>query len=168
MKELEIRIIETIVLLITFLVVRYFTHKSINYHSHSKRFTDQRKELVKKILNWLLYTLATILVTSIWGIDQKELAFFISSLLTVIGVAFVAQWSVLSNITTGVIMFFNSTLKINESVTILDKDFEISGKVLNIGMFATQILTENYGMVSIPNNLLMQKMISHNSEEENL
>ena len=50
---------------------------------------------------------------------------FLGSVLTVVGVAFFAQWSLLSNITSSIIIFFNHPVKLNDSIVILEgKDYD--------------------------------------------
>lgn len=49
----------------------------------------------------------------IWGIAPAQLGGYIASLFTVVGIAFLAQWSVVSNITSTLIIFLiiKSTLE---------------------------------------------------------
>jgi hypothetical protein len=49
--------------------------------------------------------LALIAVILIWGVQAKDIIIAISSITTVVGVAMFAQWSILSNITSGIICF---------------------------------------------------------------
>jgi hypothetical protein len=48
--------------------------------------------------------LALIAVILIWGVQAKDIIIAIS-ITTVVGVAMFAQWSILSNITSGIILF---------------------------------------------------------------
>jgi len=50
---------------------------------------------------------AIILLTGVWGFKQNEIALFASTILTAIGIgiAFFAQWSLLSNITSSILFF---------------------------------------------------------------
>lgn len=98
-------------------------------------------------------------VLIVWGVDQTELAFFVSSVLTVIGIALFAQWSILSNITSGMILFFNHSVKLDDTVSVIDKDYQIVGRVSDIGLFFVILKTEEDEKVSIPNNVFVQKMI---------
>ena len=101
----------------------------------------------------------------IWGVDQKELLFFISSMLTVIGIAFFAQWSIISNITSTVIIFFNHPARIGDAVTVMDKDFQIKGRTSDIGVFFIIIKTDEGEKVTIPSNTFIQKMVKWKSME---
>lgn len=91
---------------------------------------------------------------------------FVTSILTVIGVAFFAQWSILSNITAGIIVFFSSPFRIGDTIKILDKDYPIEAKIIDIKSFYTLLKTAEGEQISLPNNLLLQKGIVIVSEEE--
>ncbi len=62
--------------------------------------------VIIKYFNSLLNILFVIFIILMWGVDTTQLFGFVGAAITFIGVAFFAQWSVLSNFTAGVIMFF--------------------------------------------------------------
>jgi small-conductance mechanosensitive channel len=67
---------------------------------------------------------------------------FITSVLAVIGIALFAQWSILSNISSALIIFISHPVKLGESITIIDKEFDITGRVSDIGLFYVIMKTE--------------------------
>lgn len=97
----------------------------------------------------------------IWGVKQSELAVFVGSILTIVGVALFAQWSLLSNITSSIILFFGHSVKIGDTISIMEtKDYEIRGEVLNIGLFFTKIkLVDSEDEITLPNNIFILKTI---------
>ncbi|MCC7454474.1 MAG: mechanosensitive ion channel, partial [Crocinitomix sp.] len=84
------------------------------------------------------------------------------SIVTILGVAFFAQWSHLSNITSGIIIFFNTATKIGDEIKIMDKDVEIEGEIFDIGLMFFKIRTRDDEIISIPNNMVLQKAIKTN------
>lgn len=70
-----------------------------------------------------------------WGFDRAELAIFLGSTLAVLGIALFAQWSILANVTAGIILFFNHFIKLGNTITVIDKDYEVEGRVSDIGLF---------------------------------
>ncbi len=107
----------------------------------------------------MLLTILTVFLMIIWGVDQSELLLFLSTVLTILGVAFFAQWSIISNITSTLIIFFNHPIKIGDYLTIMDKDYQIEGKLSDIGIFFIIIKTKENKKITIPSNVFMQKMI---------
>lgn len=100
-----------------------------------------------------------IILISIFGVNKSELALFVGSVLTVIGIALFAQWSILSNITSGVIIFFNHYVKLEDTLVIMDKEYEIEGKIVDIGLFFVILETKEKEQISIPNSVFLHKMI---------
>lgn len=155
----NLQIIETGVIVAVYFILRILIYRSIDKIGTKNSTTKTRSKIVKKVVNLALLSIVTAVVFSIFGVDRSELALFIGSLLTVVGIAFFAQWSILANITSGIIIFFNHTVKLDDTLTILDKDFEIEGRISDIGLFFVILKTKEGEQVSIPNSLFLQKMI---------
>ncbi len=100
------------------------------------------------------------MLSAIWGLKQNEIAVFVSTILTVLGIAFFAQWSLLSNITSGLILFFNHPLKIGDTIKVIDKEYSIEGEVSDLTYFFIHLKTNNKETITIPNSILLQKSIS--------
>ncbi|HUH25877.1 MAG TPA: mechanosensitive ion channel domain-containing protein [Flavobacterium sp.] len=94
-----------------------------------------------------------------WGVDTDKLLSFFGAAMTFIGVALFAQWSVLSNFTAGMIMFFAFPFKIGDRIRIHDKDFPIEAEIDDIKAFHTILITEEGERISYPNNLFLQKSV---------
>ena len=105
-------------------------------------------------------SICIIVVFLIWGVNQADLFVFVGSVLTVVGVAFFAQWSILSNITSSLIIFFKHPVRLGDSIALLEgKDYVIEGKVTNIGLFFVTLLTPDDEEITLPNNIFIQKSI---------
>ena len=149
--------IATIVALVIFMILRYLVNTIIDNIGKTSEFAESRTQLVKKYIDYFIYMLALLVIISIWGIKPEQIFLFISSVLTVIGVAFFAQWSILSNITAGIILFFSSPFKIGNVIKIMDKDYPIEAKIIDIRSFYTLLKTAKGEEITFPNNLLLQK-----------
>jgi len=103
---------------------------------------------------------ATILLSAIWGLKQNEIDVFVGTILTALGIAFFAQWSLLSNITSSLLLFFNHPVKIGDTLKVLDKDYPCEGVVSDLTYFFVHLKNENGEIITIPNSLLLQKSVS--------
>ena len=130
---LSIELIETAIVILLMIVAQFISNRAINNALKRFRFTLQRRRLITKLINFIVFLLSAIAIVAIWGIDQSELFLFLSSVVTIIGIAFFAQWSLLSNMTSALILFFNHPVKIGDSIEIFDKDFPVKGTIKNIG-----------------------------------
>jgi len=70
-----------------------------------------------------------------------------------VGVAFFAQWSILSNITSSEIIFFSHPVRIDDVV------ITMAGKVMDIVLFFVTLKTAEGQEITLPNNIFMQKMV---------
>lgn len=121
---------------------------------------EHRTNLVIKYLHVLTNIMALIACIIIWGVQPKDIIIAVSSITTVVGVAMFAQWSILSNITSGIILFFSFPFRIGDVIKIHDKDFPIIAEIEDIRAFHITLKTIEGEMIIYPNNLLFQKGIS--------
>lgn len=119
-----------------------------------------RTRLIFKYINVLVSFIAFFSLLLIWGIEVRELILLFSSVFAVIGIALFAIWSVLSNITSGVIMFFSCPYKIGDKIQIHDKDFPITAIIEDIKAFQLHLRTDEDELITYPNNLILQKSVT--------
>ncbi|WP_442786909.1 mechanosensitive ion channel domain-containing protein [Flavobacterium suncheonense] len=162
-------IVATTITIIFFILARFFTAKIIRRFAEVSETIDHRRtNLVIKYIHILIGMLTVIILFTIWGIKAEHVVLFASSISAFIGVAMFAQWSILSNITAGIILFFNFPFKIGDVILIHDKDFPVEGEIIDITAFHALLKTKNGERVTYPNNLLIQKgitIIQQNSDE---
>jgi small-conductance mechanosensitive channel len=155
-----LKIIQTAIVLVVLIIMHIATRRVINNMLKKFHFTLQRRKLTLRMINLLLTIVSIVFISAIWGVRQADIVVFISSVMAILGIAFVAQWSLLSNITAGLILFFNHPLKIGDRIKILEKDFVIEGIVNDITFFFIHIKTDNKEKITISNTVILQKTIS--------
>ena len=159
-QEFSKELIASGILLVVLTLLRIGTTKLVLRYAKTNHTIEHRSTLVVKYLHLFLYILAAIALIIIWGVQPKDITWALSSITTVVGVALIAQWSILSNITSGIILFFSFPFKIGDVIKIHDKDFPIIGEITDIGAFHVFLKTNEGEEVIYPNNLLLQKGIS--------
>ncbi len=155
----KIQIIETVIAFTVYVIIKILIHRYIDRIVSSNVSAKKRSKIVKKAINLIVLSIFLIVLFSIFGVNQSELAVFIGSVLTVMGIALFAQWSILSNITSGVIIFLNHSAKLDDIITIVDKDYEIEGRISDIGLFFVILKTADNEQIDIPNSVFLNKMI---------
>lgn len=158
-----LKVIESAAVLLIFYFIKFIITKLVNRSALNFEYQSGRVNVFKKMIRFILILVMAIVLMAIWGVKQADIALFISSILTVLGIAFFAQWSILSNITSSVIIFFNHPITIGDSLTVMDKDYQIEGEIFDIGIFFITIKTTANEMVTVPSSVLMQKMIKRNT-----
>ncbi|MCV9928164.1 mechanosensitive ion channel family protein [Flavobacterium sp. LS1R49] len=153
-------IFATGILIVIMVSIRVVITQIIRKYAKKEHFLEHRTNLIIKYINLLTNTLFIIGLFVIWGVQTQDIFLTVSSIATVIGVAMFAQWSILSNITSGIILFFSFPFKIGDSIKIHDKDFPIEAEIEDINAFHVSLKTKEGEKIIYPNNLLLQKGIS--------
>ncbi len=164
MEAYKIELIESAVVLIAYVIIKLAITKSVDKVAIKFTYQKPRVKIIKKLINFFLFLINLGFLLFIWGVDQRELIFFISSLLTILGIAFFAQWSIISNITATLILFFNHPAKIGDTICVQDKDYPIEGRIHDIGVFFVTIKTAEGDKITIPSNIFMQKMVKRKAD----
>ncbi len=157
MDLLYVRIIETLITILVLAAIRRFVSNIIRKRLQAADFGDNRAKLTINMFNVIYLALLVIILAGIWGLHGDQVIHFIGAALTVVGIGFFAQWSLLSNITSGLILFFNHPLKIGDYLSIVDKDFPLEGRVENITLFFIYIRDKEDRVFSISNTVMIQK-----------
>ena len=155
------KIIESLIIIILFVFLKVMITNSLRKIRIKYGFQKSRVIIINRIITFILYATAIVIIAFIWGVDEKQLLVYISSFLTILGIAFFAQWSILSNITAGLILYINYPVKIGDSITVLEKDNNVSGEIKDIGAFFITLKTKEGELITMPNAMILQKNIRY-------
>jgi small-conductance mechanosensitive channel len=150
----------TVVLVFVYLISKFFIAKIVKKFSSKSLKYASRTQVIIKYINILLFILFLIFIFLIWGIKTEHLALAFSSIFAAFGVAMFASWSLLSNITSGVIIFFTAPFHIGDIIKIHDKDFPFEAIIIDIKGFHIYLETQNGESVVIPNSVFFTKSVS--------
>ncbi|MEO6348772.1 MAG: mechanosensitive ion channel domain-containing protein [Aquaticitalea sp.] len=159
-KNYQIELITTGFLLIFLLVVRFIITTLITKISRRRGINLARIHLMNRYVSVALFLIALVIIPFVFGTQAHDLAVVFSSVFAVIGIGLFAIWSILSNITSGIIMFFSFPYKVGDKIQIHDKDFPIQGIIEDIRAFQLHLRLDNGDLVTYPNNLMLQKAVT--------
>ena len=154
------RIIISAIVIILLPIIKFVIKKVVTKYGRLLQIQEMRIGLVKRVFSILLNITFLFTFAMVWGVEPGNLMVGLSSILAFIGVALFAQWSVLSNVTAGIIMFFTAPFRIGDRINIIDKDIPITATIENIHSFYTHIRTDDNELIVIPNNIFLQKVVS--------
>jgi len=157
-------LIYSLIILIVIVVLKFLFTTAVRKVSKISDFNPVRTNLIIKFINIALTIIAIVALTLVWSVNYQDLGVMLSSVFAVIGVALFAQWSILSNITAGVILFFSFPFKIGNTIRILDKELldpnnsDLDQFVIeDIKAFHLHLRRSNGEILNYPNNLVLQK-----------
>ena len=165
----KIQIIETLAVLGVYIIAFYITRSIINNALKRTQLERSRRKMTIKAVQLFTSIAALIILTGIWGLKQNEIALFASTILTALGIAFFAQWSLLSNVTSSILIFFNHPVKLGDTIKVLHKDHDYEGEVTELTYFFVHLKTKDNKIITIPNSHLFEKSFSieSNTEKQN-
>lgn len=155
-------LIGTIATLAILIIARYVLSKIIRKVGRIGDLNLVRTNLIIKYVSYGITTIGLVSLILIWGVNIRELGLIISSVFAVIGVALFAQWSILSNVTAGIILFFSFPFKIGDRIRIMDKELDYEGDYIieDIRAYHLHLRKNNNELITYPNNLILQKAVS--------
>jgi small-conductance mechanosensitive channel len=124
-----------------------------------KDVAASRIKYLTKTGNIALFVTFVFVICLILGLGYGEVSLFLSSVFAVIGVALFAQWSILSNITASMVIFFGFPYRVGDAIKVTDSDFDLSGTVEEISLFHVLIRNQEGNLITYPNNLILQKPV---------
>ena len=159
-------IFQTIILLILLIVLILVVKEAVKKFTRIKAIDINRRKVILKLNYLLIYIIFGTVLAAIWGVEYRQLVVFMSSILAVLGVGFFAQWSILSNLTASVILFFNHPVRIGDRIKVIDKDFNYIGKVNDITGFFLFMKTDLGENITLPTSYVLQRGIQILDKEE--
>ncbi len=156
METYKIQIIETIIALASFFIVKKIVIHFVQLTIKNAYFKNTEQKDVVKVIRLILLITLCIIIVAIWSVKQENILIVASSLLTVFGVALFAEMSILANITACLILFFQHPIKVGDTIAITYEGKETEGELIDITYFFVFIKTPNRGTLTIPNALLLK------------
>ena len=159
-EKFQSELIITGLVLFFLLIVRYSTNFAITKIARKSGINEARIRLIRRYVTVTLVAIAFLIESLVFGTNLEKIAFIFSSVFAVLGVGLFAIWSILSNVTSGIIMFFNFPYKVGDKIEIHDKDFPITAVIEDIRAFQLHLRIDNGNLVTYPNNLMLQKAVT--------
>lgn len=159
-------IFSLLVIIITLVTIKLSDY-IINQSAKKKEVLPKRVYYVSKFIHFIIYFLSLMAFAVVWNIQLGGITVLASSIFAVIGVALFAQWSILSNLTSSIIIFFTFPARVGDKIKIMDGDNSITGEIIEISVFNIEIRDETGNKILYPNNLFIQKPIMKIKKEIN-
>ncbi|ELA6600744.1 mechanosensitive ion channel family protein, partial [Vibrio alginolyticus] len=157
--SLGYKLLMGIFVLIAYRILKRIVNRAILNLATAKGVKKARLSFIQRCFNVALLFLTASIFAIITGIGYGDVSLFLSSIFAVLGVAFIAQWSILSNITASFLIFFVFPYRVGDRIKVVDKDEDICGEIQEISMFHVLIKHDNGNLITYPNNQILQKAV---------
>ena len=159
MLQYETQLLISFITIIILILTAQFTRRGIRKFAKVRSLDPNRKKIILNLFYIVIYIIAALALAIIWGFQLRDFTVFVSSILAVLGVGFFAQWSILSNLTASVILFFYHPFRIGDRIRVIDKDYDWVGEIKDITGFFVFMKTDKGEDISLPTSLVLQKGI---------
>lgn len=153
------QIVQTLIILLAMAALHFLTNRMVWSALKRHHFGFARRKVIVKVTNLLIFIAGSVFLAATWGINRNEFTVFFTAVSTVLGIAFFASWSILSNITSSLILFFTHPLRLGDNIRIIEKDYDVEGKVEDISFFFIHLKTPAKERITVPNSAAVQKTI---------
>ncbi|WP_255944417.1 mechanosensitive ion channel family protein [Vibrio campbellii] len=160
------KVLMGVIILIAYRLLKKIANRAILNLAEAKGVKKARLSFIQRCFNVAFLFLFASLFAIVTGIGYGDVSLFLSSIFAVLGVAFIAQWSILSNITASFLIFFVFPYRVGDRIKVVDKDEDISGEIQEIRMFHVLIKHDNGNLITYPNNLMLQKAVLKLAKEK--
>ncbi|MCW8955001.1 MAG: mechanosensitive ion channel family protein [Sulfurimonas sp.] len=147
-----------VVIVVTYISFRLFK-RILNKIAIGKKVDVKRLFYIQKVFEILFVLMGMVAMAFVWSVDLKGISLFASSLFAIIGVAMFAQWSILSNVTASIIIFFTFPARVGDKIKIVDGDNSVEGTIKEISLFQIELADSEENLILYPNNLVLQKPV---------
>ncbi len=151
------KIIATLVAVVIYAVVRVVRNRAIDRIAGARNLHPPRVAEMRRVVGIISVIVLVGVLALTWSVQFSSLVIASGAIVAAIGVAFFAQWSILSNVTTSIIMFWRFPIHVGDRVGLVS-DRNFSGVVRELTPFFIVLTDENGNTVTIPNALSLQQM----------
>jgi small-conductance mechanosensitive channel len=109
-----------------------------------------------RLLMAVLWIIVGLLALEVWGVSVGGIWTLLVSAATIVGVGFLATWTMISNITASFFIAVWRPFHLGDTVEIIPEN--CSGRVIDNNLMFIVVRESSGTVLNIPNNLLFQKM----------
>lgn len=135
-------------------VARILVQRLGRHHEHDTLRIRSTLHTVRMALR-LFFAVVLLIVL---GVDLAVIPAFLGSFLAIVGVACFAAWSILTNITAGLVIFAAKDLQVGDKVKVIDERESIIGTVVEFRLWSVVLRTTDSGLAYVPNISMVQRV----------
>jgi small-conductance mechanosensitive channel len=112
--------------------------------------------LIRRVLRWVAVVVGVMLALQTLGVLENAWA-GVTALFALLAAAFVAVWSVLSNIFCAILLIVHRPFEVGDTVEIPGEPGGIKGKAVDFNLMYTTLQADDGAEIRVPNSLFFQR-----------
>ena len=106
----------TIVALLLWFVLRWAVKRAISNYAITHKFSPSRIASAHRAVSVIGFLVLVAVLAVAWSINVQSVLVVLGAILATIGIGFLAGWSILSNVTASIIMFWRLPMHVGDRV----------------------------------------------------
>jgi len=151
--------------LVAYAIIDRISTPRIEEGAEESGLQDSAARNAVRLARAIIGVFGLLILLVIWGVDLQSVVFFVTTTITLLGVAMFATWSILSNVTAYFILIMHGSLQRGSFVRVLDSDNYVEGYIAEITLFNTKLVTKEREEIIYPNNLFIGRPAVVNPRE---
>jgi small-conductance mechanosensitive channel len=136
-------------------LLKRFMSNWLNSIQTRHQFSNRTISTIIRVVTGTLWLIAVLLILDAWGIGLAGLWGLLVSATAVIGVGFLATWSMVSNFTASFFLTIWQPFRLGDTVILLPENTE--GRLTDRNLMFTVLREQDGGVINVPNNFFFQK-----------
>ena len=154
-----LRLLISASVIISLLVLSALSRRVVRRLGQGHGYAPSRIFQVSVLINVTTLILLAFALSAIWGFSGQGFIVFASSVFALVGIALFAAWSLLSNTTAALILFFSAPFRVGDRIRMLDGDNTVTGEVRHMGLMTLTLADADGNLYNIPNNMVFQRTV---------
>ena len=154
-----LRQVASVALVVILTVVAYqVVRRGLTLLEKRKRLPFAMTFMLRRVVFWI--AVVTCVMLSLQALDVLENTWTaLTAMFALIGVGFIAVWSVLSNTLCAMLLILVRPFDIGDWIEIPGEVGGIKGKAVNFNLIYTTLRAEDGALIQVPNNLFFQRPV---------
>ena len=131
---------------------------SLSKTALSNGYKENQTIRISKLGISLILAISIIVASNILGFGIQGIFIATSSFFAMVGIAFFATWSILSNLTSSIILYFLFPFRVGDKIEI-EGNSNFSGTLKDVTLFYLRIETAANETITVPANIAIQRII---------
>lgn len=145
----------TVLIAVIYIILDRFSTPKLKKGADQSHLIDGGATKAIRIARLVTGFVGLVVIVLVWGIEFNSVLIFATTALTLLGVAFFASWSLLSNVTAHFVLLLQPSFQRGTFIRIIEADNYTEGYISELNLFNTTLVTENKEVIVYPNNLLL-------------
>jgi len=154
------KFLSAVILIVLAIIVSHSLEKTIKIIGEKRQVARDRVFYIQKTLQLFVFITVILGLALVFGVSYAQFGFVVSSVFAVVGIALFAQWSILSNVTASIIIFFFFPYRVGDRISIVEDKEKLEGEIIEITLFHLLIRKTDNSILSYPNSMVFQKPIT--------